>query len=137
MTPAALRLTTLRRGSVAEVNCAAKVKNDGLHFPPDNYCTNGTGWGECPQCQYFPAPVRRTTGLKACVVDQLQDPSADSPDFYSSSVNLHVAWLAAGMRANASFTPGGHCQTASYSWIANCLDDGTGRLLGGGGGSRR
>ena len=54
-----------------------KVKGDGLRFPPDNYLPNTTtSWGQCPACQYFPAPVRRTTGLKACVVDQTEDPSA-------------------------------------------------------------
>ena len=32
-------------------------------------------------------------------------------DFYKSSLALHTAWAAAGMRANASFSSGGHCQT--------------------------
>jgi hypothetical protein len=87
-------------------------------------------WGECTGCQYFPAPVQKTAGLKACVVDQTEDPSAGEPFFYKSSLALHAAWLAAGMRSNASYSSGGHCQTHSYQWIAECLDDGTGRLLG-------
>ena len=97
---------------------------------------------------------RQTQGLKACVVDQTEDPSAESPDFYRSSVALcvpshshrlppgaataadgslacrHAAWGKAGMRSNASFSPGAHCHTHSFQWIIECLDDGTGRLLG-------
>ena len=83
-------------------------------------------WGECPACQYFPAPVHKTSGLKACVVDQTGD-----PPFYNSSLALHEGWLAAGMKSEASYHPGAHCQTHSYEWIAQCLDDGTGRLIGG------
>ena len=101
---------------------------------------------------------RKIQGLKACVVDQTEDPSAESPDFYRSSVALymtypphsrhlptrccrsraadgslacrHAAWGKAGMRSNASFSPGAHCHTHSFQWIIECLDDGTGRLLG-------
>jgi len=101
-----------------------KVKGDGLHFPPDNYDPRFS-WGECPNCKYFPAPVTKTSGLKACIVDQTGD-----NDFYQSSLALGPAWEAAGMRQESSFSAGGHCQTASFTWIANCLDDGTGRLLG-------
>jgi len=102
-----------------------KVKGDGLTFPPDNYQTDGTTWGECSLCRYFPAPVVPTSGLKACVVDQSGD-----PNFYQSSLALHSAWAAAGMATNLSISAGGHCQTHSFTWIANCLDDGSGRLLG-------
>eukprot|EP01063_Lacrimia_lanifica_P041420 TRINITY_DN9662_c0_g1_i1.p1 TRINITY_DN9662_c0_g1~~TRINITY_DN9662_c0_g1_i1.p1 ORF type:complete len:422 (+),score=56.97 TRINITY_DN9662_c0_g1_i1:37-1302(+) len=103
-----------------------KVKGDGLHFPKDNYNGGATEWGECDACQYFPAPVVRTSGLKACIVDQTGD-----NDFYRSSLNLNASWHAAGMAAEAEFTDGGHCQTASYEWIARCMDDGTGRLMRG------
>ena len=62
--------------------------------------------------------------MQACIVDQTGD-----FDFYKSSLALHAAWTAAGMRANASFSSGRHCQTRSFEWIADCLDDGTGRLF--------
>jgi hypothetical protein len=107
-----------------------KVKGDGLHFPPDNYADGEYEWGECPTCKYFPAPVKKTSGLKACFVDQLQDPSEETPYFYDSTLAMQKAWNAAGMRSNASYTSGGHCQTHSYTWIVECMDDGTGRLLG-------
>jgi len=100
-----------------------KVKGDGLEFPNDNYDT-AYGWGECPTCKYFPAPVVKTSGLKACVADQTDD----SP-FYESSKALDKAWKAAGMRSSASYYSGGHCQTHSFEEIATCMDDGTGRLL--------
>jgi hypothetical protein len=106
-----------------------KVKGDGLNLPPDNYRA-GVSWGECAACQYFPAPVRKTTGLKACVSDQTEDPSAEDPMFYQSSVNLAAAWAAAGMRSETNYAAGGHCNTPSFTWIRNCLDDGTGRLGG-------
>ena len=82
--------------------------------------------------QYFPAPVSKTDGLKACVVDQRDDNEVggESYDFYKSSLALQQAWLRAGMRADASLSArGGHCETHSFEWIASCLDDGTGRLL--------
>lgn len=114
----------------ASQSTGLKVKGDGLRFPPDNYITNSSvSWGECDACQYFPAPVSKTEGLKACVVDQTEDPRAEEPFFYKSSVALHSAWLSAGMRSHASYSKGGHCQTDNYTWIAECLDDGTGRLL--------
>ena len=34
------------------------------------------------------------------------------------------------MRSNATFYGGKHCQTHSFTELANCMDDGTGRLLG-------
>ena len=33
------------------------------------------------------------------------------------------------MASNLSISPGKHCETHSFTWIAECLDDGTGRLL--------
>ena len=105
-----------------------KVKGDGLEFPNDNYDT-AYGWGECPTCKYFPAPVTKTPGLKACFVDQTSDPTAAVPYFYKSTLAMQKAWSDAGMRSNASYTSGGHCQTASFTWIVECLDDNTGRLL--------
>jgi hypothetical protein len=108
----------------ASQSTGLKVKGDGLRLPPDNYDPQYT-WGECPTCQYFPAPVVPTSGLKACVVDQTGD-----GDFYRSSLALHQAWgVVAGMPTNISITGGGHCMTDSFEWIARCLDDGTGRLL--------
>jgi hypothetical protein len=114
--------------SFATQSTGLKVKGDGLVFPPDNYDPEYT-WGECPQCQFFPAPVIQTSDLKACVVDQRSDGFHGNASFYKSSLALHAAWAAADMRTNLSVSNGGHCQTASFEWIAECLDDGTGRLL--------
>ena len=100
-----------------------KEKGDGLSLPTDNYNPTTT-WDECDTCQYFPAPVVKTEGLKACITDQTED-----DDFYQSSLALNASWLAAGMRADIRITAGQHCQTQNFTWIANCLDDGTGRLL--------
>ena len=101
-----------------------KVKGDGLSFPPDNYDPDYK-WGECPTCKYFPAPVVKTSGLKACINDQTGD-----PNFYESSEALDAAWQAAGMRSDAKYYAGGHCQTHSFEDIVTCMDDGTGRLIG-------
>jgi len=102
-----------------------KEKGDGINLPRDDYDPDYQ-WGECPNCQYFPAPAVKTDGLKACVVDQTGDNG-----YYLSSLALHKKWAALGMRTNLSISSGGHCETDSFEWIANCLDDGTGRLLGG------
>merc|ERR1719198_2049774 len=97
-----------------------KVKGDGLNFPADNYAPS-YGWGECPECEYFPAPVVKTDGLKACITDQTED-----GDFYLSSLALNETWRAADMRGEIKITAGAHCQTQDYTWIANCIDDNTG-----------
>ena len=107
----------------ASQSTGLKTKGDGLTFPPDNYQPQYS-WGECPQCEYFPAPVVQTRGLKACIVDQYGD-----RDFYYSSLALNRTWRAAGMRAEVDLHPGSHCQTRSFEWIVECIDDGTGRLL--------
>ena len=68
-----------------------KVKGDGLSFPPDNY-DPGYKWGECPTCKYFPAPVVKTSGLKACINDQTGD-----QNFYESSEAHSLGlWLLGG-----------------------------------------
>jgi len=102
-----------------------KVKGDGLKFPPDNYDNGTSTWGECDDCEYFPAPVVLRKNLKACIVDQTGD-----NDFYKSSLHLNKTWIEKGMRAEISISDAGHCQTHSFDWIANCLDDGTGLFLG-------
>ena len=63
-------------------------------------------------------------------MDQTGDPSSGDPFFYRSSEALAKAWAAAGLRANTSYASGGHCATQSFDWIARCLDDATGRLIG-------
>ena len=107
----------------ASQSTGLKVKGDGLRLPPDNYNPQYS-WGECPKCEYFPSPVVKTDGLKACVVDQYND-----FDFYKSSLQLNRTWHP--MRGEIDLHPGGHCMTRSYEWVVECLDDGTGRLLGG------
>lgn len=106
-----------------------KVKGDGLSFPPDNYNGGKTSWGECESCEYFPAPVVATRELKACIVDQTEDPSTNDPYFFNSSVALEKAWRNNNMRVESSYHTGAHCQTHSLEWIVDCLDDGTGRLI--------
>ena len=108
----------------ASQSTGLKIKGDTLTFPPDNYQPQ-YGWGECPGCQYFPAPVVRTRGLKACIVDQYEDVTS----FYRSSLQLNATWRDAGMRAEISLHAGAHCQTHSFAWIVRCLDDGTGWLM--------
>jgi hypothetical protein len=82
---------------------------------------------ECPACEFFPAPVVPTSGLKVCVTDQTEDGLGF--DFYQSSINLCTAWRAAGMACNATYYSGDHCMTHSYDELAVCMDDGSGRLL--------
>eukprot|EP00940_MAST-03C_sp_MAST-3C-sp2_P003509 g3509.t1 len=118
-----------RISAFATQSTGLKVKGDGLNFPPDNYNEGATSWGECDACQYFPAPVVASPTLKACVVDQTEDPSESDPYFYKSSVALESAWRKAGSRVNASYHSGAHCATHSLEWIVECLDDGTGRLI--------
>jgi len=112
----------------ASQSTGLKVKGDGLNFPTDNYNPQ-YGWGECPTCKYFPAPVKKTEGLKACITDQTEDPSSNNPYFYKSSLALEAAWKKAGMATNSTYHPGAHCATYSFDWITECLDDGTGRLI--------
>ena len=113
-----------RVSAFASQSTGLKIKGDTLTFPPDNYQPQ-YGCGECPGCQYFPAPVVRTRGLKACIVDQYEDVTS----FYRSSLQLNATWRRAGMRAEISLHAGAHCQTHSFAWIVRCLDDGTGRLM--------
>ena len=50
--------------------------------------------------------------------------------FYNSSVQLAHAWVAAGNRhPETHFGTGGHCVMHSFTQIAQCLDDHTGRLI--------
>ena len=35
------------------------------------------------------------------------------------------------MRVETNYHSGGHCETKSFDWITECLDDGTGRLVQG------
>jgi len=95
------KLTPAHVTAFASQSTGLKIKGDGLTFPPDNYRPRYP-WGECPTCKYFPAPVVKTSGLKACVTDQTSD-----PNFYGSSVALDKAWRQAGMRSNATFYGGG------------------------------
>ena len=107
----------------ASQSTGLKKKGDGIHLPPDNYQPQYS-WGECPSCEYFPAPVVPTAGLKACIVDQTGD-----HDFYKSSLQLNASWHDHAMRAEIDIHPGGHCATHSFEWIVKCLDDNTRRLL--------
>eukprot|EP00966_Prymnesium_polylepis_P289385 6684867-Prymnesium_polylepis.1 len=88
----------------ATMGTGLKVKGDGLDFPIDNYAPlvgpeseeppeEPPMWAECAECKYFPAPVHRTTGLKACVADEMGDDAM--PSLVNSSLALHRAWTAA------------------------------------------
>ena len=114
----------------ASQSTGLKTKGDGLTLPPDNYHPQ-YAWGECPRCEYFPAPVVPVGDrLKACIVDQFEDIRPDG-EFYLSSLELNASWHRAGMRADIDLHAGGHCQTRSFEWIVTCLDDSSGRLLRG------
>ena len=109
-----------------------KIKGDGNKFPPDNYNPEFS-WGECPECKYFPLKPVAVPGLKACIFDDTGDPSTSNPYFFRSSEQLYQNWTAiAGNRASKKYGTGGHCDIHSFTDIVTCLDDGTGRLLGGG-----
>jgi hypothetical protein len=110
-----------------------KIKGDGLQFPPDTYNQQYT-WGECPDCEYWPTAVALAPGkLKACVFDNTEDPQPQDPLFYKSSEQFVKYWNAAGNRAaEASYSSGRHCEMHSFQKIAQCMDDGTGRLINAG-----
>ena len=105
-----------------------KVKGDGLSWPP---LPNNTSvlTGECDDCQWFPIKPVAMDGVKICVFDNEQDPNADAPDFYTSSVNLVRAMEALGNAVESTFLPGFHCEIHSYDAIVQCLDDSSGRLI--------
>jgi len=108
-----------------------KIKGDGLKFPRDLYNPDYS-WGECPKCEYFPAQIPATAlhpSLKACIFDNTEDPTANKPYFYTSSLQLEKAWKQAGNKVETHYGSGGHCQFHSFAVMLNCLDDGTRRLL--------
>jgi hypothetical protein len=106
-----------------------KEKGDGNKLPPDNYNKKYT-WGECPNgCKYWPTSLPKKSSMKACIFDNAQDPNANDPTFYHTSVQLNKVWTAAGNKAETHFGQGGHCQIHSFAAIVDCLDDGTHRLV--------
>lgn len=112
---------------------AFATHSTGLHVRGD-----GLSWPKvlCDQCDYFPTIPQfygDNLGLKACVFDNTDDPSAENPFFYLSSKQLAQRWTALGNRAEEHIGSGGHCQIHNYSQIVTCLDDGTGRLSSGSG----
>jgi len=107
-----------------------KIKGDGFNFPPAN--NKSVSWGECDGCQYFPVVPSRQPGLKACLNDNTGDPSTRNPFFYKSTVQMAEKWKGLGNRAETFYNSGGHCQIHSFWDVVNCLDDGTGNLIGNG-----
>ena len=107
----------------ATLGTGLKVKGDGNNFPGQA--------GECDECQYFPAPVVQTQGLKLCIDNGDRDPNEANPYFYRSQLALEEAWRNAGMPVETNYHDGGHCDALSFDWMAECLDDGTGRLIKG------
>ena len=69
--------------------------------------------------------------LKACVADNVADPTSADPLFFRTSVALGRAWLDGGNRATMLLGGGGHCGVHSWYALLVCLDDGTRRLLRG------
>ncbi len=122
----------LGRGNItafATHSTGLKIKGDGNNFPPDNY-NKSISWGECDGCEFFPTVPVPAPGLKACLNDNTEDPSSENPFFYRSTQQMAEKWKAAGNRVEVHYNPGGHCQIHSFNDIIQCLDDGTGRLLG-------
>merc|ERR1719192_1042814 len=63
-----------------------KIKGDGLNFPP---APDGTRWGECDECEYWPMVPMKTDGkLKAC----LNDNSGDMSSFLGSTKQMYDVW---------------------------------------------
>ena len=112
-----------RVSAFATLGTGLKVKGDGNNFPGDA--------GECDDCKYFPAPVVPTEGLKLCIDNGDRDPSEQDPYFYRSQLALEQAWRDADMVVETNYHDGFHCQALSFDWMAECLDDGTGRLIKG------
>ena len=73
-----------------------KRKGDKLNFPH--------GYGQCKDCEWWPAVPRYAPGLKACIFDN----RGDHP-FYQSSKHLQNQWEAVGNRGESWFGAGGHC----------------------------
>jgi len=105
-----------------------KIKGDGNDFPRDPYDGHNV-WGECPDCQYFPT-VPVYTGQKVCLADNTEDPNADDPHFYRSTLQMNEKWVEAGNRAEMFIHEGGHCEFKDTFEILACLDDGNGKLIG-------
>merc|ERR1712173_556254 len=116
-----------------DVVSAFATHSTGLHYKGD-----GVNWSWfpplCDECKYIPAYPQAYTdklGLKACVFDNTEDPSAENPFFYLGSNELARVWIRLGNRAEEHYGSGGHCMISdvAYSQIVACLDDGTGRLI--------
>ncbi len=88
-----------------------QVKGDGVKMMSgiwDEY------WGECPECQYFPVTPVHSPGLKACVFDNKEDPTADDPFYYGTSMQLMEYWTNLDNYGAASYGHGGHCSVHSF-----------------------
>lgn len=115
--------------SFASHSTGIKVKGDGLTFPQDIQ-SKEHAWAECPDCGFFPFVPEKTNGtLKACLFDNTDDPTAEDPFFYTSTMNLKKQWEELGNRAEVHPGTGGHMRIHSFRSIMGCLDDGTGKLL--------
>lgn len=107
-----------------------KVKGDGLTFPPCPQDPQYT-WGECPKCEYWPTLPGSFPGLRTCIFDNTADANQRDPIFYKSSVQMAKYYNQFDNQVATSYGPGGHCVMHSYLKIAECMDNGSGRLLAG------
>lgn len=118
----------LRISAMGMHSSGLKRKHDGLTMPRDLYNISYT-WGECPECRYmpiYPRHWRDHLGLKACVFDT----DHDVPDFRKSSKAMVDAWRTMHNDAELHVGKGIHAMVKEWDSMLDCLDDGTGRLLG-------
>jgi len=104
-----------------------KSDGDGIVMPGDP--------AECAGCYFpfWPGDQPAMPALKACVFDNEDDAIPIASGLVKSSRELNRTWNELGNRATLyMYQTGGHCGIHSWEEIFECLDDGTGRLLGAG-----
>lgn len=102
-----------------------KSYGDGTVMPGDP--------AECPGCYFpfWPGDAPASPPLKACVFDNDDDIITIATGLVETSRELNRTWNERGNRAELIMYPdGGHCGIHSWEEVFECLDDGTGRLMG-------
>jgi len=80
---------------------------------------------------FYPGASAASPPLKACVFDNLDDQIGIAKGIPETSRELNRTWIERGNRAALTMHPtGGHCGIHDWEEVFECLDDGTGRLLG-------
>lgn len=74
--------------SFATHSTGLKVKGDGVLLESFLY---QNVWGECTECEFFPVVPVAVPGLKACVFDNIDNPTEEDP-YYYKCVNFQKAF---------------------------------------------